>query len=209
MEGHHQYCIFCRHYLRVSSCLFAGRARGRQRDPPAFGVARRRWGVRKHLQLLRGLSAELPEHRQPLLGLGGASHIHGCRLQGEGGAEVPRKRGITVFIGAEVALGRRVTGRGAVVGARPVQRVGGRDVPAALQEDVADVPGGVVGCAFRQGQAARFTLEYRCRHRCWSCVGINHKVSGVGRWGSSAGVLNKPSSFPHWKNTRFPESSLL
>lgn len=29
-EGHHQYYILCRHYLRVSSCRAAGRARGRQ-----------------------------------------------------------------------------------------------------------------------------------------------------------------------------------
>lgn len=39
------------------------------------------------------------------------------------------------------------------------------DVPAALQEDVADVPGAVLGCAFRQG------LERWRRHRCWSGVG--------------------------------------
>lgn len=29
-EGHHQYYILCRHYLRVSSCRAAGRARGRR-----------------------------------------------------------------------------------------------------------------------------------------------------------------------------------
>lgn len=203
-EGHHQYYIFCRHYLRVSSCLVAGRARGRLRDPPAFRVLRRRRSARKLLQLLHGLSAELAEHRQPFLGVGGASHIHGFHLhargEGEEGGEVLRKRGIAVFICAEVVLGCRVAGRGAlgdVAGACPIQGVGRRDVPAALQEDVADVPGGVVGCAFRQGQAPGFALESWCRHRCWSCVGINHTVSrgGVKRPGGNSQKKKKPTSF--------------
>lgn len=198
-EGHHQYYIFLADIIsRVSSCLVAGRARRRLRHPPAFGIARRRSGiVGEILHPLHGLPAEPAEHGQPFLGLGGASRIPHLRGEGEEGGEVPSRREIAVFICAEVVLCRGVAGRGSVgdgAGSCPIQGVVGRgDVPAALQEDVADVPGGVVGCAFRQGQAAGFALESWCRHRCCSCVGIKHKFSGVG----GGGILSRPSGlFP-------------